>query len=1390
MKKTIGAVMALLGSLILPHTWAAGPAVRVEDATVTPRQLEADGLRQDALRQGTTSFSGKIAPEQDARGGCDGVKNGQWGFHTDNEPHPWWQVDLGRSTALDRVVLYNRCDAMAGRNARIMILVSEDARSFRQVYQHNGTIFYGFTDKKPLSVSLKAVKARYLRLQLPGTDYFHLDEVEVYPVGASRNVALGRPATQSSTSQWSVNHTEQIARGGKAEKSGTATALRRGLLLAANLAKQGVKVAEEVRKLQDCQGRLKALPADVPEETLRQLSAEVRGTVRRLALRNPILDFDSILFVKGAPTRFPHMSDQFYGWWSRPGGGVYLLEGFKGDSPRLRCLTADMAEGSFIRPDLSYDGRKILFAYCKSYKHVPEVQNKAIKVTLPEDAFYHVFEMNLDGSGRRQLTHGRYDDFDARYLPSGDIVFLSTRKGRFVQVTRENTEATASADLPDSYVRCGGDNYRPVPVFTLHVMNGQGGELRPASAFENFEYTPSVSNDGRILYARWDYIDRFNGHFFSLWSTNPDGTNAQLVYKNYTVRPQTATEARALPNSHKIVFTASAHHSILGGSLVLLDRTKGTEGAEPIVRLTPEVPFPEAEANIGCYYAGPYPLSEEHYLVGWADRPLPPHSRVDSTLQNPVNAMGLYLYDVFGNLTLLHRDPDISSSNPIPVRPRPRPPVQPERVAWNGSQEGAFLLQDVYQGLTGVPRGTVKSLRVVGVPPKVQPHMNNPNLGVSAEDPGKYLLGSVPVEEDGSAYFRVPSGVSVFFQALDADGLALQTMRSLTYVGPQQTMSCIGCHETREAAPVLGGRSPTALRREPSKLRAGPSGSWPLRYDQLVQPVLDKSCISCHRPGSGNAQAAHLDLTSPKSYDSLLSFGGKNLQQLAFERDRSIVGDCPARKSKLLALLRSDKGHQGVRLDADSLNRLITWMDLYAQCAGALQRSAGRRIEAIPDQNGAPFDTVTRRQERQPADLVPLALPVRLQTYTFARFRTQSTHRERGVGCPSPSWGSTQREATKFDFHHSHRGTIMAEASHDRELKNALAQIEKQFGKGAIMQLGEGSVADVPGISSGALSLDLALGGRGLPRGRIIEIFGPESGGKTTLALHAVANAQKQGGVAAFIDVEHALDPSWAKRVGVNLEELLVSQPPNGEEALKIAEMLIKSNAVDIIVLDSVAALVPKAEVEGEIGDSHVGIQARLMSQALRILNPTISKTKTCMIFINQIRQKIGVMFGNPETTSGGLALKFYSSIRLEIRKVTTVKEGDETVGSRVRVKVVKNKIAPPFKQAEFDLMHDSGISREGDLIDLGIEDRIIEKSGAWISYGDTRLGQGKENAKQYLRDNPALLEEIEKKILEKRGLVGLPTGEPEENGKAEDPPRPETPASNRISRKQAAQAE
>jgi len=323
---------------------------------------------------------------------------------------------------------------------------------------------------------------------------------------------------------------------------------------------------------------------------------------------------------------------------------------------------------------------------------------------------------------------------------------MSTRKGTALQAGKQSALATADKTLGDSYVRCGGGNHRPVAVFTLHTVNADGGDWCAISAFENFEWTPAVAWDGRILYARWDYIDRFNGPFFSLWSTNPDGTNPQLVYGNYTVRPQCVFQARPIPESQKLIFTATAHHSITGGSLVLLDRTRGTEFERPLTRLTPEVCFPETEGWPKSYYVDPWPLSEQYFLAAWADRPLPPHTLMPpEDPRNPPNACGIYLYDAFGNLTLLHRDPAISSVTPIPLAARTPPPVVPEAVDWAGRQEGEFLVQDVYRGLDGVPRGTIRSLRIVGVPPKVQPHMNSPSLGVSNEDPGKYVLGTAPV---------------------------------------------------------------------------------------------------------------------------------------------------------------------------------------------------------------------------------------------------------------------------------------------------------------------------------------------------------------------------------------------------------------------------------------------------------------------------------------------------------------------------------------------------------------------------------------------------------------------------------------------------------------------
>jgi recombination protein RecA len=374
--------------------------------------------------------------------------------------------------------------------------------------------------------------------------------------------------------------------------------------------------------------------------------------------------------------------------------------------------------------------------------------------------------------------------------------------------------------------------------------------------------------------------------------------------------------------------------------------------------------------------------------------------------------------------------------------------------------------------------------------------------------------------------------------------------------------------------------------------------------------------------------------------------------------------------------------------------------------------------------------------------MVDTAAPTNHRTPSTANTRMAKPNKEKDKAAKKSSkWSDT-------------KPTSVLETSTD--LRNTVAAIEKQFGEGSIMSLGGDHLGPIQGISTGSLSLDIALGGQGLPRGRVIEIFGPESSGKTTLALHVAAEAQKDGGIAAFIDAEHAFDPSWAKKLGVNLEMLLVSQPSHGEEAMQICEMLVKSNAVDVIVIDSVAALVPKKELEGEIGDSHVGLQARLMSQALRKLTSVIAKSRTVVVFINQIREKIGVMFGSPETTPGGRALKFYSSCRVDVRRIGQLKEGEEVVGQRVRAKVVKNKVAPPFRSAEFDMLHTDGISYEGDILDMGMEQKIVGRTGAWFRYGDMQLGQGKEKARQFLKENPKITEEIKEKVMAAGGHISL----------------------------------
>lgn len=903
----------------------------VEEDWVLGEQLALLAQNQQAV---TTSA--------DATGGCDGIKNGEWGFHTGLNDQPWWQVDLGKSEALDEVKVWNRREA-AERAWQLRLLLSEDGKKFQQVYQHNGTPFHGFSDGKPLVIKLEGKHGRFVRLALPGTTFLHLDEVEVFGrANPGKNLALHQPADQLSVSQWSVAHTIP-------KDIDWADSARAALAVCERLSSELPPTSQVGPKLDELKRELAALPKDVSG---RAIFLEARRLQRRLTLQNPLLhQSDALLFTKRVPGSFNHMSDQYYGWFSKPGGGIYLLRGVASDNPTEECLTSSFKKpGSFLRPTLSYDGEKILFAWCRYYPQLADNPNKLDKATVPEDAFYHVFEMKIDGSDVRQLTHGKYDDFDGRYLPDGRVVFLSTRRGQALQAGRETAALSLTRpDLPDCYVRCGGGPERPVAVYTLHTMNADGGDLCAISPFEMFEWTPEIGHDGSILYSRWDYIDRDNMPFMGLWAINPDGSNARMVYKNYTRAPHCTFEPKPIPGSHKLVFTASAHHAQTMGSLVLLDPSVGLDGASPITRLTPEVQFPEIEGWPLTSYANPWPLSERAYLVAWgcegARVPGPEGWSRWHAVQRPINGMSLYFYDAATRTReLLWTDPEIGCGDPIPVRPGERPPVVASHLATT-SREGTFLLTDVYQGLTQVARGQIKSLRLVAVPAKTHPTMNFPSIGVIGDDPGKCVLGTVPVEEDGSAYFRVPAGVILFFQALDANGVAVQTMRSVSHVQPGQTLGCIGCHEHRQRAPV--SRPVTAVARAPSVITLGPEGSWPLRFDRLVQPVLNARCVSCHNAAATNAVAARLDLSSEKSYASLVAFGKPSLQELvreAYHRGFSVEGQGVAQRSALLAMLEAPAGHYEVLLDPDSRERLVTWMDTYAQRLGSFSEQQEKQL--------------------------------------------------------------------------------------------------------------------------------------------------------------------------------------------------------------------------------------------------------------------------------------------------------------------------------------------------------------------------------------------------------------------------------------------------------------
>ena len=651
---------------------------------------------------------------------------------------------------------------------------------------------------------------------------------------------------------------------------------------------------------------------------------------REISFRNPLAATGPILFVKQVPGSFSHQLTQVYGKYARPGGGLYVLDS-PGRSLACRALWTD-PQGSCQTPEVSYDGRQVFFAHCTTEPGTKDAR------------YYHLYSIGAKGTGLRQLTDGAYDDFSPRLLPDGRIVFVSTRRGGFH--------------------RCGSPG---CPVYTLAACDADGGGIDLLSHHETQEWDPAVLHDGRIIYTRWDYVDRHAVFGEHLWTTRPDGTAPASYYGNYTRNPVGLWEVQPVPGSGLVMATAAAHHAMTAGSVVLVDPGKGSDGLAPLTRLTPQTPFPESEFAVlkqwhfpaadakpadtpenlrwpGHCYRSPWPLSEKYFLAAYSFDPL-----VGEPKPNEPGMFGLYLVDCFGNKELLHRDPAISSLWPVPLRARPRPPVLPSVRENTDAPTGTLVLQNVYESSPAIPRGSVRRLRITQVLPKTTQGRDNPPVGLAGGSPGKQVLGTVPVELDGSAHFTAPAGVPLLFQALDERGMAVQIMRSATYLQPGETVSCIGCHEPRTTCPPV--RPVRALSRGPSAIAPGPDGSKPFSYPVLVQGILDKHCVSCHNakePGGKLNLTGEPDKRYTFSYNALAA-------RVSWSSDSnkdplSIPGRYGARGSSVMTLLLKS-GHYKVNLSAEEIQRLATWMDTNALFYGTFdpadqkRQQLGQRIE-------------------------------------------------------------------------------------------------------------------------------------------------------------------------------------------------------------------------------------------------------------------------------------------------------------------------------------------------------------------------------------------------------------------------------------------------------------
>lgn len=924
----------------------SGSAGTVDAADSVQGLVEADWVRADReFASGNAKpASVEMTTAIDAAGACDGVINGGYGFHVaSGQKDPWWQVDLGEIVTIDRIVIHNRTDGnCAPRTRNIRVLIMGSGGTFKTVYQHDGTVFYG--GKKALCVNLKDtnISTRVIRLSIDGKCSFALDEVEVFAASdPDKNIALGKPADQISISQYSL---PAATIQGAEDSGGFSLAHSRQVVDSAKaLAMRLLLQGGDAGRIKSLCAALAALSdkIDKTEKSDKSLYFQACRLKRQIAFANPLLDFDKLLFIKRHDAQGVfHMCDQFYGCNAKPGGGLFVLSDAFGSNPKMTNVLEDsvvergrlagekLEGGSFLSPELSWDGKTILFAYSQA-KAWEKYKGKEAYEWSPEIS-YHIFKVGADGKGLVQLTDGSTDDFDPCFLPDGRVVFISERRG--------------------GYLRCG----RNCPVYTMYSMEADGGDIICMSFHETHEWHPSIDNDGMIVYTRWDYVDRDTNIAHHIWTSFPDGRDPRSLHGNYPVqretRPWMEMNIRAIPDSKKYVATAAAHHGHAFGSLVMIDQQiPDDRSMSQLTRLTPDVPFPEAERHIkpiaDCMsYATAWPLSEDDYLCAY-----------DIDAKNH----GIYLIDRFGNRELIYRDKSIACLDPIPLRARKVPPVIPSKTTQtknaiakaNGKSETETItIVNVYDSDFQWPdKANVTSLRIIQALPKTTPPPNEPRIGIADQTNARAVLGTVPVEADGSAYFEAPVGKAIYFQALDETGMAIQSMRSATYVHPGEQMTCLGCHEQKHQAPKQSTVQPLAVKRAPSKIKTDVDGSNPFNYVRLVQPVLDRNCVGCHKRQKAVDLAGVIEGANgwSRSYNNLAEkygfyfhVGNGSINQGVHGGSRTTPGKFGAKASPLMEYLNDH--HYEVRLSDEDMHRIVLWLDCNSEFYGSYENTVAQ----------------------------------------------------------------------------------------------------------------------------------------------------------------------------------------------------------------------------------------------------------------------------------------------------------------------------------------------------------------------------------------------------------------------------------------------------------------